>query len=79
MNFSSKKESGKYDVVKFDSTDLDNPCNKSLNFYVIDQSELRLFEKVITQDFSNLETFYNSIKEAKERAINEDSQSFENE
>lgn len=75
MNFSNKKESGNHDVVKFDSTDLDNPSNKSLNFYVIDQSELITFEKVKTQDFSNLETFYNSIKEAKERTMNEDFQS----
>jgi hypothetical protein len=67
MNSSDKMDSLSLNLMKFDSSELDNPSNKNLNVFVFDQKELNDFEKVVIQDFSNLETFYKSIREAREK------------
>lgn len=73
MNFSDRPDSHSSNVMKFDSSELDNPTNKSLNIFVFAQSELTDFEKVVVQDFSNLDTFYKSIREARGKNLqNED-------
>ena len=69
MNFSSKK-SGQGNAL-FDSVELNSDSEKSLNIFILSANELKSFEDVKIRDFSDLETFYNAIREAKERITNE--------
>lgn len=52
--------------MKFDSVGFDNPTNKNLNIFVFSHNELSDFKKIAVNDFSDLETFYKSLREAKE-------------
>ena len=65
MSFSDKKDD--QGTALFDSVELDSVADKSLSILIIHQHDLQTFEKVKTRDFSDLETFYSAIREAREK------------